>query len=79
MDQDPDFSDPDPDSVPIRIWTQEKKADPDPEKKSGSETLLKPEMIQQINKNRKVVFLTSKFPRKIKIAILNKQKREGDI
>ena len=39
MDQDPDFSDPDPDSVPIRIWTQEKKADPDPEKKSGSETL----------------------------------------
>ena len=34
MDPDPDFSD--PDSVLIQIRTQEKKADPDPEKSPDS-------------------------------------------
>ena len=33
------FSGSDPDFWPIRIRTQKKKFDPDPEKKSGTETL----------------------------------------
>ena len=37
---DPDFSGSDPDFWPIRIRTQEKNSDPDPAKKTGSETLL---------------------------------------
>ena len=39
MNSDPDFSESDPDFWPIRIWTQKKKSDPDPGKKTRSETL----------------------------------------
>ena len=41
MDTDPDCSGSDPDFWPIRIRTLEKKSDPDPGKKPGSETLVK--------------------------------------
>ena len=44
MDPDPDFSD--PDSVLIRIRTQEKKADPDPEKSPDSKHWFVPYYLE---------------------------------